>query len=85
MTPEFKVGEGTPTELMANSPEDADEFPRERSPTAAPFSVGRSSRDTGGSNPPRSASQFATNCVLCRNSKMLVPDSLPCCECNILS
>jgi hypothetical protein len=61
VTPEFKADERTPTELKANllSPEDADEFPRERSPTAAPFSVGSSSRDTGGSNPPCSASQAA--------------------------
>ncbi len=51
-------------ELLSNrrrthSPEDADEFPRERSPTAAQFFVGMSSRDTDVFNPLCSGSQSA--------------------------
>jgi hypothetical protein len=55
-TPEFKVDEGTPAEGELILPKTLTETPRERSPTAARFSVVSSSRTPAFSYPPDSQS-----------------------------
>jgi hypothetical protein len=72
-TPEFKVDEGTSTELEANSLSggclaDFDTKDREH---LRRFSVGKNSRDTEGSNPPRSATQSAIFAFSPGKSKIL--------------